>query len=368
MKILHTADNHFEEGKLEEATRCFGDIIKTAKSEKPNLVVIAGDLFDRNMLIDSPAYHTVIDLMFELTEIAPIILIPGNHDPENSLEIFSSLNTTEPIYYLDKIKLWTIKDKYNTKIEVVTVPYRKKSDFDLPDGTTIQEADKHVSTEIVKMFEELPDKKTDFRIFVGHFACYESSLANRQTISGNEPVFTVEELLKAKADVYFLGHIHNHEQKIFDGYPIRYSGPHYSTNFGETQELGFWIWEDGEFFWHKTSAKRSLNIKMDERLVLEFIKTGKVLMQIPREKNLLVKIKASVPEALSSQFDLKKLEEIIGARVEKVIIPKSTTRSANISNLTSLTEKFKEWASVKNIEVTDSMLAILEELEQQTNL
>jgi DNA repair exonuclease SbcCD nuclease subunit len=274
VKILHTGDNHFAPTSIEEAVKCFKHVIKIAKTEKVNLVINAGDWFDKNMLMNSPARRESVRLLCELADIAPIIMIRGNHDPEGSLDEFPMLRTKYPIHLFTEIthRVFEVDDPY----EIITVPYIKKSDFSIPENMALVTADKYVATKIISQFANLPPKKYP-RFFIGHLTITNASLANSQTISSNDVLISPVDLQKAKADAYFLGHIHQHEQSILEGLPIKYSGPHYRTRFDEQQELGFWIWEDGEWYRHKTPARRALTIHLTEEEVRNYIDDHKSL-------------------------------------------------------------------------------------------
>lgn len=76
MKILHTADLHLLNIN-DERWRALEEIIKKANSEKAQLLVISGDLFD-----SEEAMEKLRDKLRQLFEIAKFttIIIPGNHD------------------------------------------------------------------------------------------------------------------------------------------------------------------------------------------------------------------------------------------------------------------------------------------------
>jgi exonuclease SbcD len=97
MKILHTSDWHL--GKLFHAVNLLGDqrhvlgqIVAMVEDEKPDAVVVAGDVYDRAV----PSAEAVDLLDWVLTEIVdrlatPTILIAGNHDSPDRLQFGSTL-------------------------------------------------------------------------------------------------------------------------------------------------------------------------------------------------------------------------------------------------------------------------------------
>ena len=97
MKFFHTADWHL--GKLvqgvymtEEQRFILNQFIEAIEIEKPDAIVIAGDLYDRAVppteavaLLDEVLEKIVMDMKI------PVIAIAGNHDSPGRLHFGSSL-------------------------------------------------------------------------------------------------------------------------------------------------------------------------------------------------------------------------------------------------------------------------------------
>ena len=97
LKFFHTADWHL--GKLvqgvymtEEQRYILDQFIEAIKEEKPDVVVIAGDLYDRAVppteavaLLDEILEKIIMDLQI------PVIAIGGNHDSPGRLHFGSGL-------------------------------------------------------------------------------------------------------------------------------------------------------------------------------------------------------------------------------------------------------------------------------------
>jgi exonuclease SbcD len=82
MKILHTADLHLRrEG--DERWEALKTLIAVGKSEKADLLVIAGDLFDKG--IDAEKLRPEIRRVFSSTGLT-IVILPGNHDKDSYRE------------------------------------------------------------------------------------------------------------------------------------------------------------------------------------------------------------------------------------------------------------------------------------------
>lgn len=104
MKILHTGDWHIgkivnQEKMIEDQEYILQQIIEIIKSEKPDVMVIAGDIYDRSV----PPVEAVelLNKVFNtiLLELkVPIIAIAGNHDSADRLEFGNALFTQKGLY------------------------------------------------------------------------------------------------------------------------------------------------------------------------------------------------------------------------------------------------------------------------------
>ncbi|MGM0381427.1 MAG: metallophosphoesterase family protein [bacterium] len=76
MKILHTSDLHLQE-ENDRRWQALEEIISTAKNKKVEVVVISGDLFDKD--VNSEQLRGKIRPIFSDVDF-DILLLPGNHD------------------------------------------------------------------------------------------------------------------------------------------------------------------------------------------------------------------------------------------------------------------------------------------------
>lgn len=83
MKILHCADLHIREKDVEEIDGCLSMIVRTARDERVDLAVIAGDIFDsRDIKLDSRSALMAIAFVSALADICPVAIVLGtpSHD------------------------------------------------------------------------------------------------------------------------------------------------------------------------------------------------------------------------------------------------------------------------------------------------
>jgi DNA repair protein SbcD/Mre11 len=109
MKFIHTADWHL--GKLvhgiymtEQQREVLHQFVRLVEEEKPDAVVIAGDLYDRSVppteaveLLDEILYKINVELQ------TPVIAISGNHDSAERLSFGSSWYRKSRLYLKGKL-------------------------------------------------------------------------------------------------------------------------------------------------------------------------------------------------------------------------------------------------------------------------
>lgn len=110
-KIAHIADVHIQERRREEYANVFEELYKKLREEfadigeanidTVNLIVIAGDVFD-TCRVTPHMIEDVCNFIVNLSEIAPIVMIPGNHDLNT--KIAGDLDALTPVLR-DHIKL-----------------------------------------------------------------------------------------------------------------------------------------------------------------------------------------------------------------------------------------------------------------------
>ena len=84
MKLLHTADWHLgaklgRHDRMEDHSAALRALLDVADAERPDLIVHAGDLFDAYRP-PYPALQLGITALKRLSDIAPAVVISGNHD------------------------------------------------------------------------------------------------------------------------------------------------------------------------------------------------------------------------------------------------------------------------------------------------
>lgn len=74
---------HGETDRLDDQLKVLGKIGEIAKAEKVNGIYVLGDVFEKRLL-DAITLRYGVEIVVELSEIAPVYLLPGNHDANSS--------------------------------------------------------------------------------------------------------------------------------------------------------------------------------------------------------------------------------------------------------------------------------------------
>lgn len=82
VKIAHLADIHIHKSikRHEEYKMVFNELIKSLRNEKPDRIVIVGDLFNDYIKLEGELLVLVTKFLNALTKIAPLVITRGNHD------------------------------------------------------------------------------------------------------------------------------------------------------------------------------------------------------------------------------------------------------------------------------------------------
>ena len=105
MKFFHLSDLHIglkliERDLREDQEYIFEQIIRLAKEQQPDAMVIAGDIYDK-AVPSAEAVEVLDHFIKELTEAVPeavIMMISGNHDSAPRVNCFRSVLSKQNLY------------------------------------------------------------------------------------------------------------------------------------------------------------------------------------------------------------------------------------------------------------------------------
>lgn len=241
MRILHTADWHL--GKIvngihmtEDQSYILNKLIDLIKDIEPDVIIIAGDLYDRAV----PPKEAVELLNSVLTKLnknfqIPVLAISGNHDSPDRLDFASSLLREQKVFIQAKL----LKDQkpvilYDDHGPVYfhLIPYIE------PEEVREEYGDENIKTheDAMKFIIEGIEREynmTERHIFVGHAFLQggmESDSEERLSMVGGTP-YVPAELFK-NFTYTAMGHLHQAQRVSQEN--IRYSGSILKYSFSES--------------------------------------------------------------------------------------------------------------------------------------
>lgn len=256
MKILHSGDWHVGQTldgyeRSGEFRAFFSRLKEVAQEENPDVLVVAGDIYDNGMP-STAAQRLYTDALLDLHRACPgmeVVVIAGNHDSGARLEIARELWGAFGIHVVGGLRrgpddnvdmerhiVGIASPDGRKKGYVVAVPYVHPLNFPDLTGDTPREERPHA------FFQTLLDKVAErnaeglpvvltahLAVRGGDFSCHE----NAPDRIGGEECMPAEVLGKG-FDYVALGHIHKAQPIPGTEGRMRYSGSVLPLNFDET--------------------------------------------------------------------------------------------------------------------------------------
>ena len=218
IKIAHIADTHIKNLKYHyEYKIIFEELYDTLRDEKPDYIVHCGDLAHTKTQLSPEYFELATGFIKNLADIAPLIMVPGNHD--GNLKNSSRQDAITPI------------------IQALDHPdihfFKNSGEFHVTDDLCFN---------ILSVFDEdnWIDPTNSDKI---NIALYHGAISNCKTDIGWVMEHGEHELgIFRKFNFAMLGDIHKCQALDFEG-RVRYCGSTVQQNHGETNDKGFLLWE-----------------------------------------------------------------------------------------------------------------------------
>lgn len=378
MKILHTADWHIGDKhgpsnngvnlRAQDTLNCLNELVRVAKEEKPDLVLVSGDIFDTAEIMQRRSHQEVLqarNIIFQLSKAAGnVIVMRGtpNHDSEWAFEELKGHFELVPnVQIVTQPQVITLDG-----VSVAVLPGFDRGVFRAKyPGLGKEEENEVLTGEISNIVKGLKTMcgTDDLTILMAHYTVPGCNVESGQVmmLTQFEPIIPVDALTAADYDLVALGHIHR-PQQIFDR-NWYYSGAVNALTFNdEGQERGFYIhnYEDGVWnsVFHRTPYREFKTTYLDEA-DMQLINEGQydiVGMQHWKGNidgkivrvlyNCTFETNKAVNKAL---FERKLLED--GAFQVTEINPQKISESADRQDLSDVAdpeENLKQWLIEKN--------------------
>ncbi|MBL8156414.1 MAG: exonuclease SbcCD subunit D [Anaerolineae bacterium] len=268
IRVLHFADVHIgmeNYGRTDPRTglssrvtdflHAMDTMIDLARERDVDLVIFAGDAFKTRS--PNPTYQREFaHRMRDLSELAPVVMLVGNHDlpptqlKASSIEIYETLRVPN-ILVASAYDVYTIETKRGM-VAVGTAPYPIRSRL-LEDastaGLTIAETDALLQDSLARILDELATKADELdmpRVLTGHFTISGAVLGSERGIMlGRDVAALLSSVADPRWDYVAMGHIHKHQNltAALEAAPaVVYSGSIERIDFGEEGDPKGFCW------------------------------------------------------------------------------------------------------------------------------
>jgi len=254
MRILHTSDWHV--GKVlkgrtrhEEHIRVLGQVVEIAQAERPDLVIVAGDLYDTAApTADSTRVVTRALSALKRTG-AQVVAIGGNHDNGPALDALRPWAEAAGIILRgsvdknpDELRISGTTDD-GERWQLIAVPFlsqryaiRASEMYELSAAEATQTYADHIARLIDKLSEPFAEPGV-INLLTAHLTIVGASAGGGEreahTIMGYAVPATV---FPRNAHYVALGHLHR-AQQVIAPCPTRYSGSPLAVDFGEEENV-----------------------------------------------------------------------------------------------------------------------------------
>ncbi|MFR9774945.1 exonuclease SbcCD subunit D [Micromonospora sp. MS34] len=255
MKILHTSDWHVGkvlkgQSRVEEHKQVLGQVIDIARVERPDLVIVAGDLYDTA----APTPEATRLVTRALTALrrtgADVVAIGGNHDNGQALDALRPWAEAAGITLRGGVRDNPAEHVIDgvtaggERWQLAALPFlsqryavRAVEMYELTAAEANQTYADHLGRVLARLAEGFtePDRV--------HLVTAHLTVVGASTGGGERDAHTVlgyavpATVFPGNAHYVALGHLHR-SQRVIGPCPIRYSGSPLAVDFGEQENIG----------------------------------------------------------------------------------------------------------------------------------
>jgi exonuclease SbcD len=330
MKILHTSDWHVGkvlkgQSRMEEQAAVLKELVEIAGRERPDLILVAGDLFDSPAPTPA-ATRLVTGALSALRGTgAEVVAIAGNHDNGAALDALRPWAEAAGITLRGTVRTPADHLIRGQGWRLVALPFlshryavRAAEMFELSAAEATQTYADHLSRLIAALTAEFGADGI-VNLLTTHL-----TVVGAKAGGGEREAHTIQSyavpatIFPASAHYVALGHLHR-AQQVNGRCPVRYSGSPLAIDFGEEEPPGVTIVEVAA----NTTAKprhvpivaavplRTVRGTLDQLAALE---TGEAWLRVfvrePPRAGLRERVQGLLPRALEVRIDPELLPEI----------------------------------------------------------
>lgn len=265
MRILHTADWHHTDALGDVTGPAIDFIVEQAGDIKPDAIVIAGDLIMKRGIISPQESLTIRESILRCAEIAPTIVIPGNHDISNRYDrvdavtgLLARLKKDTPTLH-DRLYIsarpGTIRVAGLDKTIFFTLPHPSKYIYlAKTEEIELNKIDAELTKKMEQIITAFTVEATEYRaqgyrtVLIGH-GTVNGGVADSEKVLTNENDLVIDRhWIGDYFDAVMYGHLHKRQSvgSVF------YCGAAAPLTFGQEKMVpSFELWDLGTIITHE---------------------------------------------------------------------------------------------------------------------
>ena len=245
MRFLHTGDWHVGKSiagrsRAEEHEAVLAELVRHAKDADVDAVLIAGDVFD-TAAPSAEAERIVYSALLDLSDVAPVIVIPGNHDNERRLAaiapLFEHVNVTIQPYIARDCPEFEMGGE---RVKVAMLPWLSQRYIVKADQLMAKDAGELTGAFADRLRRVIASLTAQFEDDTVNLVLGHLTIAGGQMGGGERTAQTIFDYwidttsFPANAHYVALGHLHK-MQHMPGPCPVWYCGSPMQLDFSDTQ-------------------------------------------------------------------------------------------------------------------------------------
>jgi DNA repair protein SbcD/Mre11 len=249
VRLLHTGDWHLGKRLLgqdrrDEARAALASLVRVARDEAVDAVLVAGDLLDRRVA-DAAAIRDCLETLEALAGIAPVLVVTGNHDDEQLWDALRPFLEPRGIRVRSLVagagEAVVSVDTAAGLLHAALLPWPQQRGSAAAIGTDLDRAKSTYAELVAGVLRAYGARLTELRraqggvaVLVGHV------MVDGAVAGGGERELTLgityavsPAALPADLDYIALGHVHRPQPVPGVGVPARYAGSPMALDFSE---------------------------------------------------------------------------------------------------------------------------------------
>lgn len=369
-KLAFIADSHFDESsRFEETIRLHDWIAEDLRGRKVDLIVHGGDVFERK---STPTERIAVANWLRATaEIAPVVIVRGNHDALGDLAIFRSLRTKHSITVEEAAGVHLVRG-----IAIAAVAWPRKAHLLARLEGGHEESEQAAGDAMRAVLRGLGAELAEHdgpRILAMHAMVRGSVTSVGQPLVGCDLELGLDDLALAGPHFVALGHIHAHQDWMHGDLPIVYPGSPRRTAFGEVEEKGYLLVDldgEGSALWERVivpatpmllgtdewDGERASFVHGWDGIDVEAVRGAEIRLRYRVEADRREAAKAA---AASVRVELIDRFGALSVKVEEEVIATVRARAPEIAAAKTLDEKLAALWRSRGVELEPSRTARL---------